>query len=116
MLFNLLMGAMDTAIDALEFGPVKAARINTSFCPQAERDFIRLDRETKEALDRACEEPEEMKAEEKEPEEDISPVHVDDIVQHMEGGIKNIFSPSDNRRMAGVWQLDEEEMEDGQHM
>ena len=116
MLFNLLMGAMDTAIDALEFGPVKAARINTSFCPQAERDFIRLDRETKEALDRACEEPEEMKAEEKEPKEDISPVNVGDIVQHMEGVIKNIFSPSDNRRMAGVWQIDEEETEDGQHM
>ena len=116
MLFNLLMGAMDTAIDALEFGPVKAVRINTSFCPQAERDYIRLDRETKEALDRACEEPEEMKAEEKEPEEDISPVHVDDIVQHMEGVIKNIFFFFFNRRMAGVWQLDEEEMEDGQHM
>ena len=116
MLFNLLMGAMDTAIDTLEFGPVKAARINTSLCPQAERDFIRLDRETKEALDRACEESEEMKAEEKEPEEDISPVNVGDIVQQMEGVIKNIFSPSDNRRMASVWQLDEEEMEDGQHM
>ncbi len=43
-------------------------------------------------------------------------MHVDDIVQHMEGVIKNIFSPSDNRRMAGVWQLNEEEMEDGQHM
>lgn len=58
MLFNLLMGAMDTAIDALEFGPVKAARINTSFCPQAERDYIRLNKEVEETLNKMFEESE----------------------------------------------------------
>lgn len=39
MLFNLLMGAMDTAIDALEFGPVKAVKINTSYCLLVEKRF-----------------------------------------------------------------------------
>ena len=37
MLFDLLMGALDTVCDVLEYGPLGAIDIATSDCPGAER-------------------------------------------------------------------------------
>lgn len=50
MLFDLLIGGLEMLSDTIEYGPAKAFEINTSVCPQAERDTIRINRELQKEL------------------------------------------------------------------
>lgn len=45
MLFDLFIGGLEMLADTIEYGPAKAFEINTSVCPQAERDSTRIIRE-----------------------------------------------------------------------
>ena len=42
MLFEAFIRGLEAVGDVIEFGPVKAVQINTSFCPEAERDTARI--------------------------------------------------------------------------
>lgn len=42
MLFEAIIRSLEVLSDVIEFGPVKAAQINTSVIPEAERDTIRI--------------------------------------------------------------------------
>jgi len=42
MLFDAFIRGLEAVTDVIEFGPVKAAQINTSFCPEAERATARI--------------------------------------------------------------------------
>lgn len=53
MLYNLIMGGLDCLEDTLQYGPVEAVKINTSFCPQAERDYRRINAIAQKAIDEA---------------------------------------------------------------
>ena len=42
LLFAGIIGGLEAVSDAIEFGPSEAFRINTSVCPEAERDCKRI--------------------------------------------------------------------------
>ena len=42
MLFDAFIRSLEVVSDVIEFGPVKAVQINTSFSPEAERDTSRI--------------------------------------------------------------------------
>ncbi len=42
MLFEAIIRGLEAVSDVIEFGPVKAIQINTSFFPEAERDTTRI--------------------------------------------------------------------------
>lgn len=42
MLFDAIIRSLEVVSDVIEFGPVKAAQINTSFIPEAERATARI--------------------------------------------------------------------------
>ena len=50
MLFDLFIGGLEMLADTIEYGPAKAFEINTSVCPQAERDTLRITRELQKEL------------------------------------------------------------------
>lgn len=52
MLFQFIDKVLDCAIDTLNYGPLEAARINTSFCPQAERDYKEVNKKVQKEIDR----------------------------------------------------------------
>lgn len=51
MLFQFIDKLCDIAIDTINYGPFEAARINTSFCPEAERVSLRINKELQENLE-----------------------------------------------------------------
>ena len=53
MLYDLIIGSLEMLADTIEYGPVKAFEINTSFCPQAERETIRMNREFQKKKDKS---------------------------------------------------------------
>lgn len=42
MLFDAIIRGLEVMSDVIEFGPTKAAQINTSFMPEYERDVTRI--------------------------------------------------------------------------
>lgn len=42
LLFEGVIRGLETLSDVLEYGPIEAAKINTSVCPEAERDYRRI--------------------------------------------------------------------------
>lgn len=53
MLYNLIMGGLDFLQDTLQYGPIEAVKINTSICPQAERDYREVNVKVQKAIDEA---------------------------------------------------------------
>lgn len=51
MLFNFIMNSLDALCDVIEYGPIKAVKINSSSCHEAERVSRRINKELQKDLD-----------------------------------------------------------------
>lgn len=53
MLFQFIDRALDVLADTVQYGPIEAAKINTSICPEAERSYREVNAKVQSAIDDA---------------------------------------------------------------
>lgn len=98
MLYNLIMDGLDFLEDTLQYGPVEAVKINTSFCPQAERDYRRINAKVQKAIDEAFDKFEDSEdgspecgEREKMTEEEFANKMMGEVCHFMAGWMPNLY-------------------------